>query len=98
MVMLSIYKETIEPFDKETALRFVYRHRNIFNEKTIRKVILATDKLILVKEISYFESIKNVWIWGFTKNFRFILDDVNGLTNKEIIKKVYTIFENELKG
>lgn len=68
------YEDTINPFDVETAKRYVYAHRNIFSKDVKRRVIYEDmPSLIIVKEITTSPmGDKEVWYWGFTPTKRAI--------------------------
>ena len=75
---VKIYEDTINPFDVETAKRFVYAHLNIFAKSVRRRVIHADFELIVVKEITTApDGEKEVWYWGFTPTKRGIVKNVN---------------------
>jgi len=86
IMRVEIYENTINPFDKETAVRFVWHHRNVCDVKTIRRVVFASDNLIVVKEIGYFEGEKRVWYWGFGRQSRGIIVDADGLKTREAVE------------
>ena len=83
---IELYENSINPFDRETAVRFVWHHRNICNDKTIRRVVFASDNLIVVKEIGYFQGEKSVWYWGFGKEKRGVIVDADDLKTKEAVE------------
>lgn len=70
---VEIYENSINPFDKETALRFVKNHENVFNDRTFRRVVYKSENLIVVKETNYFRDLKAVWYWGFSKKKRGVI-------------------------
>ena len=87
---INVYDDTINPFNKRTARDFVYEHRNIMDEKTIRRIVYADNDLIVVKEINYYKDTKYIWFWGFSKTKRAIIRIRKGkaIKNKEAINKL----------
>jgi len=74
---MEIHYGAIVPFDRETARHFVYKRRNIFDDKTVRRVIYDEDNLIVVKEIGYFRNGRRVWFWGFARDkYGIIMSDI----------------------
>ena len=84
MKNITIYEDTINPFNVETAKQFVYEHRNVFDTKTIRKTIYADKDLIVIKEYSYFHDLCQVWFWGFSKRKRGTI--IGDIANKKAIE------------
>lgn len=93
MCDVDIYEDTINPFDIETAKRFVYAHRNVFAKRTTRRVLDCDFSLIVVKEISTDpEGLKHVWYWGFSPTKRAIVRNCD--SDDEAIEKLREVLSS----
>ena len=84
-----LYVKGIYPFTIQNAKHFVKLHENIFNDKTIRKLLYARENLIIIEEIGYFKGEKTRWYWCFypDKYLIIILEPDEQVSKNKIIEK-----------
>ena len=79
----------IFPFTIENAKHFVKLHENIFNDKTIRRLLYAEENLIIIEETGYFKGERTRWYWCFYPDKYIILKPESGefISKEKIIEK-----------